>query len=122
MTVRRADFAGSWYPGSGSDCRQAIEELDQSALPCPSSSGEKVGGIVPHAGWYYSGRIACSVIKCLQNAGRCIRSETDKGIIIFLDQRYAWPYYIKYFPQNLDLKITLNAKEEIEKFYSLHKK
>ena len=61
-------------------------------------------------------------IKCLQNAGRCIRSETDKGVIIFLDQRYAWPYYTKHFPPNLDLKITLNAKEEIEKFYSLHKK
>jgi len=77
MTVRRADFAGSWYPGSVSDCRQAIEELDQSALPCPSSSGKKVGGIVPHAGWYYSGRIACSVIKCLAN-----ESEPDT-IIIF---------------------------------------
>ena len=70
MTVRRADFAGSWYPGRGSDCRQAIEELDQSALPCPSSGGEKVGGIVPHAGWYYSGRIACSVIKCLKNESK----------------------------------------------------
>ncbi len=77
MNVRRADFAGSWYPGSGSDCRQAIEELIQSAIPCPSSSGEKVGGIVPHAGWYYSGRIACSVIKCLKN-----ESEPDT-IIIF---------------------------------------
>jgi hypothetical protein len=26
-----------------------------------------VGGIVPHAGWYYSGKIACHVIKCLKN-------------------------------------------------------
>jgi AmmeMemoRadiSam system protein B len=67
MTVRRADFAGSWYPGRGSDCRQAIEEFIESSLPCPSSGGVKVGGIVPHAGWYYSGRIACSVIKCLEN-------------------------------------------------------
>ena len=77
MTVRRADFAGSWYPGRASECRLAIEELIQSALPCPSTSGEIVGGIVPHAGWYYSGRIACSVIKCLE------KEEEPDTIIIF---------------------------------------
>ena len=26
---------------------------------------EYIGGIVPHAGWYYSGAIACNVIKAL---------------------------------------------------------
>jgi len=66
MNVRKADFAGSWYPGNTSDCRQAIEEFSQSVFPCPSSEGKNIGGIVPHAGWYYSGRIACSVIKCLR--------------------------------------------------------
>lgn len=76
MTVRKADFAGSWYPGNASDCRQAIEEFSQSVFPCPSSSGEKMGGIVPHAGWFYSGRIACSVIKCLK-----AESEPDTCVI-----------------------------------------
>ena len=68
MGVRRADFAGSWYPGNASECRQVIEKFSQSALPCPGSGGEKFGGIVPHAGWVYSGRIASGVIKCLAKA------------------------------------------------------
>jgi AmmeMemoRadiSam system protein B len=29
--------------------------------------GEKVGGIVPHAGWYFSGSIACNVIRSLKS-------------------------------------------------------
>lgn len=40
----------------------------------------------------------------LQNAGRCIRSETDKGIIIYLDERYAWGNYRKNFPEHINLK------------------
>ena len=67
MATRRSDFAGSWYPGKESDCRQAIEEFSKDAIPCPSTEKGTVGGIVPHAGWFYSGKIACSVIKCLKN-------------------------------------------------------
>ncbi|MBW1818903.1 MAG: AmmeMemoRadiSam system protein B, partial [Deltaproteobacteria bacterium] len=33
--------------------------------PCPGGREGLVGGIVPHAGWYYSGKIACNVIRCL---------------------------------------------------------
>ena len=63
MATRSADFAGSWYPGRGADCRRAIEEFSQPSVPCPS--GIAVGGIVPHAGWVFSGQIACNVIRCL---------------------------------------------------------
>ena len=62
--IRKADFAGSWYPGNESDCRKSIEEFSDASLTCPKD-GDAVGGIVPHAGWYYSGKIACNVIKCL---------------------------------------------------------
>ena len=67
MAIRNADFAGSWYPGKESDCRREIEEFSQAGIPCPSSGKEVIGGIVPHAGWFYSGKIACNVIKCLKN-------------------------------------------------------
>jgi AmmeMemoRadiSam system protein B len=63
MAKRGADFAGSWYPDRDSDCRRAIEEFSRSGVPCPS--GVAVGGIVPHAGWVFSGKIACNVIRCL---------------------------------------------------------
>ena len=67
MSVRRADFAGAWYPGRESDCIGAIEAFIGSDLPCPTPERQKIGGIVPHAGWFFSGRIACNVIKCLKN-------------------------------------------------------
>jgi AmmeMemoRadiSam system protein B len=65
MEVRRADFAGSWYPGRDEECRRAIETFTASAVPCGGKDDVLVGGIVPHAGWMYSGGIACNVIKCL---------------------------------------------------------
>lgn len=65
MEVRRAEFAGSWYPGRKGDCLEVMEEFERSAFPCSKEKGMAVGGIVPHAGWYYSGRLAFSVFRCL---------------------------------------------------------
>ncbi|MBN1626246.1 MAG: AmmeMemoRadiSam system protein B [Deltaproteobacteria bacterium] len=67
MGVRRADFAGSWYPGTESECRAMIESFSDVSVPCPSFKRGVSGGIVPHAGWYYSGQIAFNVIKCLKH-------------------------------------------------------
>jgi len=67
-------------------------------------------------GWEY-GYVMPAMIKCFQNAGRCIRSETDKGVIFFLDERYTWQQYFKYFPSDWNIKITLNYKEELKKFF-----
>ncbi len=74
MDIRHPDFAGSWYPASQRECIEAIESLAQDAADCPGD-GSSVGGIVPHAGWYYSGRLACNVIRCLaqgQSVNTCI--------------------------------------------------
>ena len=68
-------------------------------------------------GWDY-GYIFPAITKCLQSAGRCIRSETDKGVIIFLDQRFAWPNYKKCFPIDLNIKITKLYEERIKEFFS----
>lgn len=67
-------------------------------------------------GWDY-GYILPAITKCFQNAGRCIRSENDRGVIVFLDQRYTWPQYFRCFPPDWKLKITLNYKKEIEEFF-----
>ncbi len=61
MGVKPAAFAGSWYPGTGNACKKAITEFLNSG---EISSGS-IGGIVPHAGWSYSGSIACRVIASL---------------------------------------------------------
>lgn len=65
MDARPADFAGTWYPGTGRECRAAIQSFLDPALSCPEHAEKVLGGIVPHAGWAFSGKIACNVIKCL---------------------------------------------------------
>ncbi len=64
------------------------------------------------------GYIFPAITTCLQNAGRCIRSETDKGVIIFLDERYAWTQYKKCFPENMNFMVTKRAEEKVKEFFS----
>ena len=67
-------------------------------------------------GWDY-GYIYPAIIKTIQNAGRCIRSETDKGVIVFLDERYNMENYKKCFPPDYNFEITLDFKEKIKDFF-----
>ena len=68
-------------------------------------------------GWDY-GYIMPALTKCMQNAGRCIRSETDRGVIAFLDERYAWPRYFNCFPTDWKLRISADPVPEIQKFFT----
>ena len=65
METRKAAFAGSWYPATRAECERQIRDFVDDE---PAFDPEKnfVAGIVPHAGWYYSGSIACNVIGALQ--------------------------------------------------------
>ncbi len=63
------------------------------------------------------GYIFPAITKCLQNAGRCIRSETDKGVIIFLDERFVWKNYYRCLPLDMDFKISKVYEERIERFF-----
>jgi AmmeMemoRadiSam system protein B len=69
MKVRKAVFAGSWYPESASECERQIKEFIKDSKTKTFSGMKSAGGIVPHAGWYYSEKIACNVIKILSESG-----------------------------------------------------
>ncbi|MBW2983239.1 ATP-dependent DNA helicase, partial [Candidatus Woesearchaeota archaeon] len=71
-------------------------------------------------GWDY-GYVFPAFNKTMQSAGRCIRSETDRGVIIFLDERYAWPRYKRCFPADWDVKISLRYENMIREFFENHK-
>ncbi len=68
-------------------------------------------------GWDY-GYILPAFNKVLQGAGRCIRSETDRGVIIFLDERYCWPNYLRCFPEEIELKIKEDCIDAIKEFFN----
>ena len=63
------------------------------------------------------GYVLPAITKCLQNAGRCIRSETDKGAIIFLDERYAWRNYYQCFPEDLEIEVSMDYEEILKEFF-----
>ncbi len=67
-------------------------------------------------GWEY-GYVLPAITKCLQNAGRCIRSESDRGALIFLDRRYANPDYLKCFPKSWEMEICPEFSARIREFF-----
>ena len=69
-------------------------------------------------GWDY-GYVFPAFNKTLQSAGRCIRSESDRGVVIFLDERYAWDKYMRCFPEDWNLKVTLLYESMIRKFFDV---
>lgn len=66
-------------------------------------------------GWDY-GYIYPAISKCIQSAGRCIRSETDKGAVIYLDERFAWQNYYACLPRE-GLMVRKDYKHLLENFF-----
>lgn len=58
--------------------------------------------------------------KVLQAAGRCIRTENDRGVMIFLDERFIWKNYYRCFPTYLD--IFVESENYVDKINSFFKK
>ncbi len=54
--------------------------------------------------------------RVLQACGRVIRSETDKGIIILFDKRYAWFGYRNLLPEHWDIQ-KQNILKKVKEFY-----
>ncbi|MCD6500357.1 MAG: AmmeMemoRadiSam system protein B [Deltaproteobacteria bacterium] len=69
-TVRLGDYFArqGWYPLDSEGCRAAIDgfvkERGESRALDVSAQGWS-GGVVPHAGWAFSGRLACRVFDTL---------------------------------------------------------
>ena len=65
MALKKPRFAGSWYPGTGRECVRSMSRYDDELKPqfdrFETSSSIVSGGIVPHAGWFFSGKTAYAV-------------------------------------------------------------
>ncbi|PID38855.1 MAG: AmmeMemoRadiSam system protein B [Proteobacteria bacterium] len=70
MELRRAELAGAWYPNQKSECQRIFEGFEADAVDAragaplsPNRQGPLRAGIVPHAGWVFSGSIAYDVLR-----------------------------------------------------------
>lgn len=67
MDTRRAVFAGSWYPRQADACEKEIQQYLSQKIEKELPENGWTAGIVPHAGWIYSGHVACRVINLLKD-------------------------------------------------------
>lgn len=72
MAIRKPAVAGQFYGGSREDCFEEIAEC----LPKGSIKAELpdkiVGGIVPHAGWMFSGDLAALVFTAIRQVNKTV--------------------------------------------------
>lgn len=64
MPVRRPIVAGAFYPQEENTCRRQVESCLAKA-PVVAVAGTVLGGMVPHAGWIYSGPTAAAWFQAL---------------------------------------------------------
>jgi len=67
MSRRERNLPRGWYPWDGKDCKKEIESYLKGWSPPSNLSIKGLGGIVPHAGWYFSGRLAARVFGSLKS-------------------------------------------------------
>jgi DNA excision repair protein ERCC-2 len=67
-------------------------------------------------GWDY-GYLYPAFTKAIQSSGRCIRTEKDRGVVVFLDERYAWPRYYNCFPKDWKFITTVLFERNIQNFF-----
>lgn len=87
MGVKKMAFAGSWYPGTPDQCRSAIKRFrdDMGTGEDTTIWGAPVAGIVPHAGWIYSGKLACRVFDALAHGSRVVDTIALFGVHMHAD-------------------------------------
>ncbi len=68
------------------------------------------------------GYIYPAMSKIIQAAGRCIRTEQDKGVVILMDNRFMSPMYSQCFPWQKQMYVTKDLMGDIEKFFNKNDK
>jgi MEMO1 family protein len=71
-------FAGTWYPATKTEIVNTIKNYENEITLVNDDSLHYIAGVVPHAGWVYSGKIACNVFYNLSN------NDSDKNLVILL--------------------------------------
>ncbi|NQZ84420.1 MAG: ATP-dependent DNA helicase [Nanoarchaeales archaeon] len=68
------------------------------------------------------GYIYPAMSKIIQAAGRCIRSEQDKGVVVLMDNRFMSPLYAQCFPWQKSMYVTKDLMGDIEGFFDSNDK
>jgi AmmeMemoRadiSam system protein B len=94
MRVRKRYLPPGWYPGAEEKARAAIEAMERSANPGPEQG---IAGIVPHAGWEFSGGLAFEVLSRISRSMDTIviiggHLGPADGILCAFEDSYETPF------------------------------
>lgn len=66
MSLRKRALPRGWYPADKKECQREIESYLEGWSSSPLQLSQGLGGIIPHAGWYFSGKLAARVFHALK--------------------------------------------------------
>src|SRR5512146_2953666 len=66
MDVRPSPLAGRWYPGRADTLIAMMDDFLNAAQP-PTTDGEILGLLAPHAGYRYSGPVAAHAYRLIKD-------------------------------------------------------
>jgi len=84
MDIRKPIVAGQFYPGTMDGCLAEIQECLSRRTLTQTIDEDIVAGIVPHAGWTFSGALAAMVFSAIKNRNQHV----DTFIIFGATHRY----------------------------------
>ncbi len=84
MNIRRPVVAGQFYPDSENQCRREVREFLADCPDVANLPGRIVAGVVPHAGWLFSGAVAAMVFSAIKRANEHV----DTFVIFGAAHRY----------------------------------
>lgn len=121
MTIRKPAVAGSFYPATKEELLAVLREMElqmEFVIPEKMRQMKIIGGIVPHAGYMYSGSIALPFFKAI--AKQADKFETviilhpnhqGRGPAIALDVNDAWQTPLAITPIDLELSEALGFQK-----------
>jgi AmmeMemoRadiSam system protein B len=113
-SIRPRSLPTGWYPQSEDETKEEIEEFLKKARD-PSIKATFKAGVAPHAGWFYSGRLACNVFKQLAQPCDTIvvvggHMHPRSRVIAALEDGY----YTPFGPIDADLDLLNEVRAAIE--------
>jgi AmmeMemoRadiSam system protein B len=93
MKVRPRSLPPGWYPGGKEQTVRNIEEFSRT-LEKPAAGA--IAGVAPHAGWSFSGSIACHVFQNIAEDAQTIvvvggHLAPGSGLLAAFEERYETP-------------------------------
>jgi DNA excision repair protein ERCC-2 len=89
----------------------ALDEMSLEVESLIDHYEEKFG-----RGWDY-GYLYPGVTKAIQSAGRAIRKETDRAVLVYMDERFKWKNYSAMLPKDERFVLTADPLPYMEKFW-----